>query len=90
MYKDGPNGITYVKRFAVTGVTRDKEYDVTKGTKGSKIIYFTANPNGEAEVVHVQLKPHTKLRKLTFDLDLSEISIKGKASLGNIVSKYHY
>ncbi len=88
MYKDGPNGITYVKRFAVTGVTRDKEYDVTKGTKGSKIIYFTANPNGEAEVVHVQLKPHTKLRKLTFDLDLSEISIKGKASLGNIVSKY--
>lgn len=88
IYKDGPNGTTYVKRFSVTAVTRDKEYDVSKGTKGSKIIYFTANPNGEAELVHVQLKPHTKLRKLTFDLDLSEIAIKGKGSLGNIVSKY--
>ncbi|MCI0921133.1 DNA gyrase/topoisomerase IV subunit A [Sphingobacterium rhinopitheci] len=88
IYNDGPNGNTYVKRFAVTGVTRDKEYDITKGTKGSKLLYFTANPNGEAEVVHVQLKANSKLRKLTFDLDLSEIAIKGKGSLGNIVSKY--
>lgn len=88
IYKDGPNGTTYIKRFAVTGVTRDKDYDVTKGTKGSKILYFTANPNGEAEVVNIQLKPHTKLRKLTFDQDFAEIAIKGKGSMGNIVSKY--
>ncbi len=88
VYRDGTNGTTYVKRFAVTAVTRDKEYDVTKGSKGSKILYFTANPNGEAETVHIQLKPHTKLRKLNFDLDFAEIAIKGKGSLGNIVSKY--
>lgn len=88
VYKDGPNGTVYVKRFCVTGVTRDKEYDISKGTKGSKLLYFTANPNGEAEVVNVQLKPNSKLRKLTFDLDLAEIAIKGKSSLGNIVSKY--
>lgn len=88
IYRDGANGTTYVKRFAVTSVTRDKEYDVTKGTKGSKTLYFTANPNGEAEVVNIQLKPHTKLRKVTFDLDFAEIAIKGKGSLGNIVSKY--
>jgi len=88
IYRDGTNGTTYVKRFAVTAVTRDKEYDVSKGTKGSKILYFTANPNGEAETVNIQLKPHTKLRKLNFDLDFAEIAIKGKGSLGNIVSKY--
>lgn len=88
LYRDGSNGTTYVKRFAVTAVTRDKEYDITKGTKGSKVLYFTANPNGEAEVVHVQLKPQTKIRKLSFDLDLAELAIKGKGALGNIVSKY--
>ena len=88
IYRDGTNGNTYVKRFAVTAVTRDKNYDVSKGTKGSKILYFTANPNGEAEVVNVQLKPHTKLRKLTFDLDFAEVGIKGKGSMGNLVSKY--
>lgn len=88
VYKEGASGTTYVKRFAVTSVTRDKEYDVTKGSKGSKLLYFTANPNGEAEIVHIQLKPHTKLRKLSFDLDFAEIAIKGKGSLGNIVSKY--
>lgn len=88
IYRDGTNGNTYVKRFAVTGVTREKDYDVTKETKGSKILYFTANPNGEAEVVNVQLKPHTKLRKLTFDLDFAEIAIKGKGSMGNLVSKF--
>ncbi len=88
IYRDGTNGNTYVKRFAVTGVTREKDYDVTKETKGSKVLYFTANPNGEAEVVNVQLKPHTKLRKLTFDLDFAEIAIKGKGSMGNLVSKY--
>lgn len=88
IYNDGTNGISYVKRFAVTGITRDREYDITKGTKGSKLLYFTANPNGEAEVVQVQLKPNTKVRKLSFDLDLAEIAIKGRASVGNIVSKY--
>ncbi|MFD2555788.1 DNA gyrase/topoisomerase IV subunit A [Sphingobacterium tabacisoli] len=88
IYKDGPNGTTYIKRFCVTAVTRDKDYDVSKGTKGSKILYFSANPNGEAEVVNIQLKPHTKLRKTTFDQDFAEIAIKGKGSMGNIVSKY--
>jgi topoisomerase-4 subunit A len=88
IYRDGTQGNTYVKRFAVTAVTREKEYDVTKETKGSKLLYFTANPNGEAEVVTVQLKPHTKLRKFTFDLDFAEIAIKGKGSMGNLVSKY--
>jgi topoisomerase-4 subunit A len=88
IYKDGGSGISYVKRFAVVGITRDKEYDLTKGTKGSKILYFSANPNGEAEVINVQLKPHTKLKKLTFDIDFAEIAIKGRASQGNIVSKY--
>lgn len=88
IYKDGATGTSYVKRFAVTGVTRDKEYDLTKGSKLSKILYFSANPNGEAEVVNVQLKPHSKLRKLALDIDFAEIAIKGRASQGNIVSKY--
>lgn len=88
IYKDGTSGTSYVKRFAVTGVTRDKEYDLSKGSKGSKVLYFTANPNGEAEIVNIQLKPHSKLRKLTFDLDFAEIAIKGRGSQGNIVSKY--
>src|SRR5690606_4672727 len=88
IYKDGTSGTSYVKRFAVTGVTRDKEYDISKGAKGSKVLYFTANPNGEAEIVNIQLKPHSKLRKLSFDIDFAEIAIKGRASQGNIVSKY--
>ncbi|MEJ5054656.1 DNA gyrase/topoisomerase IV subunit A [Sphingobacterium sp. MYb382] len=88
IYTDGAGGTTYVKRFSVTAVTRDKEYDVSKGAKGSKLLYFTVNPNGEAEIVNIQLKPHTKLRKLTFDVDFSEIAIKGRASQGNIVSKF--
>ncbi|MGK6351548.1 DNA gyrase/topoisomerase IV subunit A [Parapedobacter sp. DT-150] len=88
IYRDGKSGMAYVKRFSVVGVTRDKEYDLTKGEKGSKVVYFTANPNGEAEVVNVQLKPHSKLRKLQFDLDLAEIAIKGRSSQGNIVTKY--
>ncbi|QPH41234.1 DNA gyrase/topoisomerase IV subunit A [Pedobacter endophyticus] len=88
IYKDGASGTSYIKRFAVVGVTRDKEYDLTKGTKGSKVLYFTANPNGEAEVVNVALKPHSKLRKLQFDQDFAEIAIKGRGSQGNIISKY--
>ncbi|NVM63915.1 topoisomerase-4 subunit A [Mucilaginibacter sp. SG538B] len=88
IYKDGESGISYIKRFSVVGVTRDKEYDLTKGTKGSKVLYFTANPNGEAEVVNVALKPHAKLKKLQFDEDFASIAIKGRGSMGNIITKY--
>ncbi len=88
IYKDGQSGVSYIKRFAVTGITRDKEYDLTKGSKASKVFYFTANPNGEAEVVNIQLKPHAKLKKLQFDEDFAAIAIKGRASVGNMVTKY--
>jgi len=88
IYKDGESGTTYIKRFSVVGVTRDKEYDLTKGSKGSKMLYFTANPNGEAEVVNIQLKPHSKLKKLSFDEDFALIAIKGRSSMGNQVTKY--
>jgi topoisomerase-4 subunit A len=88
IYKDGQSGVSYIKRFAVTGVTRDKEYDLTKGGKGSKMLYFSANPNGEAEVVNVQLKPHQKLKKLQFDEDFALLAIKGRGSMGNIITKY--
>ncbi|GAA3965644.1 DNA gyrase/topoisomerase IV subunit A [Mucilaginibacter dorajii] len=88
IYKDGESGIAYIKRFSVVGVTRDKEYDLTKGTKGTKTLYFTANPNGEAEIVNVQLKPHSKLKKLQFDEDFASIAIKGRGSMGNIITKY--
>ncbi|QHS57916.1 DNA gyrase/topoisomerase IV subunit A [Mucilaginibacter sp. 14171R-50] len=88
IYKDGQSGVSYIKRFSVTGVTRDKEYDLTKGSKGSKVLYFTANPNGEAEVVNVQLKPHQKLKKLQFDEDFAQLAIKGRNSIGNMVTKY--
>jgi topoisomerase-4 subunit A len=88
IYKDGQSGISYIKRFSVVGVTRDKEYDLTKGTKGTRVLYFTANPNGEAEVVNIQLKPHAKLKKLQFDENFAEIAIKGRNSMGNIITKY--
>jgi topoisomerase-4 subunit A len=88
IYKDGQSGVSYIKRFAVTGVTRDKEYDLTKGSKGSKVQYFSANPNGEAEVINIQLKPHAKLKKLQFDEDFAALTIKGRNSMGNIVTKY--
>ncbi|TFF40620.1 DNA gyrase/topoisomerase IV subunit A [Mucilaginibacter psychrotolerans] len=88
IYKDGQSGVSYIKRFSVTGITRDKEYDLTKGTKGSKVLYFTANPNGEAEIVNVQLKPHAKLKKLNFDEDFAQLAIKGRGSMGNMVTKY--
>jgi len=88
IYKDGQSGISYIKRFSVVGTTRDKEYDLTKGSKGSKTLYFSANPNGEAEVVNIQLKPHSKLKKLQFDENFAEIAIKGRNSMGNIVTKY--
>lgn len=87
IYQDGRGGIFFMKRFAVTGVTRDKEYDLTKGKPGTKIHWFTANPNGEAEVVKVTLKPKPRLKTLQFDVDFSELAIKGKQSQGNIVTK---
>ncbi len=87
VYADGPNGHIYIKRFAVTGITRDKEYNLTKGTKGSRILYFTANPNGEAETITVYHKPKPKLKKLSFDFDFKEIAIKGRSSMGNILTR---
>ena len=77
-----------VKRFNVMGVTRDKEYFVTKGTPDSKVLYFTANPNGEAEIVRVELRPKPRLKKLNFDFDFATIAIKGRGSMGNILSRY--
>jgi topoisomerase-4 subunit A len=88
VYKDGQSGVSYIKRFSVVGVTRDKEYDLTKGTKGSRVLYFSANPNGEAEIINIQLKPHSKLKKLQFDEDFAALTIKGRNSMGNIVTKY--
>lgn len=86
-YQDGRLGAVYVKRFAVTGIVRDKEYSITKGTAGSRILYFTSNENGEAEVIRVALKPKPRLKKLTFDFDFAELAIKGRSSQGNILSK---
>ncbi len=88
VYADGPKGNIMIKRFAVTGVTRDKEYDLTKGTKGSQILYFTANPNGEAEVITVTHKPIAKLKKLAFPFDFSTLAIKGRSAQGNILTRY--
>ena len=87
IYQDGKGGTYYMKRFNVTGVTRDREYDVTQGKPGSKIVWFSANPNGEAEVVKVTLKPKPRLTKLQFDVDFAELAIKGKQSQGNIVTR---
>ncbi|WP_250435914.1 DNA gyrase/topoisomerase IV subunit A [Hanstruepera flava] len=88
MYRDGKGGPTYVKRFAVTSVTRDREYDLTNGNKSSVVWYFSANPNGEAEVVTVNLRQVGSIKKLKWDLDFADILIKGRASKGNLVTKY--
>ncbi|MPM26719.1 DNA gyrase subunit A [bioreactor metagenome] len=88
VYRDGATGTTYVKRFFVRGITRDKEYFVTQGTPNSKILYFTANPNGEAEVISVFLVPRPKLKKLVFDFDFSELAIKGRQSIGNQLTRF--
>lgn len=88
IYRDGAKGPTYVKRFAVTSITRDKEYDLTNGTKGSKLWYFSANPNGEAEVITIYLRQVGSIKKLKWDLDFADILIKGRASKGNVVTKY--
>ena len=87
VYQDGKGGIVYMKRFAVTGVTRDKEYDFTQGTPGSKVWWFSANQNGEAEVLRVTLKPKFRLKVLQFEVDFADLAIKGKQSRGNIVTK---
>ncbi|MDR3269466.1 MAG: DNA gyrase/topoisomerase IV subunit A [Tannerella sp.] len=87
VYRDGRAGCNFIKRFAVTGVTRDKEYTVTKGSEGSCILYFSANPNGEAETVKIILKPKLRQKTLTFEKDFSEILIKGRTSMGNILTK---
>lgn len=87
VYRDGKAGPYYIKRFAVKGLTRDKEYDLTKGEAGSKVVYFTANPNGEAETIRVILKPRPRQRILVFEKDFSEIAIKGRQSMGNLLTK---
>ncbi len=88
VYKDGKTGVSYMKRFSVTSITRDKEYDLTTGNKGSKVLYFTANPNGEAEVITVNLRSVGLIKKLKWDVDLADLSIKGRGSKGNMVSKF--
>ena len=88
IYRDGKGGIYYMKRFAVTGIARDKEYDLTQGKAGSRVSYFTANPNGEAEVIRVALKPALHLKKLEVIKDLSELAIKSRTARGNVLTKY--
>ncbi|MEE0974300.1 MAG: DNA gyrase/topoisomerase IV subunit A [Muribaculaceae bacterium] len=87
IYQNGKGGVYMMKRCAITGITRDKEYDLTPGKPGTKINWFSANPNGEAEVVKVTLKPKARLKTLQFDVDFGELAIKGKQSQGNIVTK---
>ncbi len=87
IYRDGAFGFVYVKRFSVLGITRDKEYQLTKGSKGSKILYFTANPNGEAETVTVHHVSKPKLKKTSFDFNFATLAIKGRASMGNILTR---
>jgi topoisomerase-4 subunit A len=87
VYQDGTSGPSLVKRFAVTSITRDKEYDLTAGTKNSKVLYFSANPNGEAEVVHIKLRPRPSLKKLRLDFDFADLAIKGRAAKGNILTR---
>ena len=88
VYRDGKKGFCFMKRFNMTSMIRDREYDVTLGTPGSRIMYFSANPNGEAEVIKVTLDPNPKIKKTIFDKDFSEISIKGRTSKGNLLTKF--
>jgi topoisomerase-4 subunit A len=88
IYTDGKTGVSYAKRFNVTGVTREKEYDLTKGSEKSKVHYFTANANGEAEVVKVLLSPNCSARNKELDFYFEELEIKGRSSIGNQVTKY--
>ncbi|MFO8086833.1 MAG: DNA gyrase/topoisomerase IV subunit A [Bacteroidales bacterium] len=88
VYQDGKSKVTYIKRFAVTGVQRDKEYNLTMGNPDSRVLYFSANPNGEAEILKVRLRPKPRLRKLAFEVDFKEYQIKGKKARGNVLSKH--
>lgn len=88
IYKDGKGGATYIKRFNVTSITRDRIYDLTTGKAGSQVLYFSANPNGEAEVITILLRQVGSVKKLKWDIDFSDVIIKGRASKGNIVTKY--
>ena len=88
IYRDGKRGTSFIKRFAVTGITRDKKYNLTQGKTGSEILYFTANPNGEAEVVSINLRNNGNIKKLKWDLDFADLQVKGRAVRGNIVTKY--
>ncbi|MBP6550679.1 MAG: DNA gyrase/topoisomerase IV subunit A, partial [Flavobacterium sp.] len=88
IYRDGKSGPSYIKRFNVSGITRDKLYDLTNETKGSQILYFTCNPNGEAEVITIILRQIGSIKKLKWDVDFANTAIKGRASKGNLVSKY--
>ena len=86
-YRDGKDGTTYIKRFAVTSIVRDREYDLTQGKPDSRITYFSANPNGEAEIIKVTLKPNPRIRKIIFEEDFSQIGIKGRQAIGNILTR---
>jgi topoisomerase-4 subunit A len=88
MYVDGKSGMSFAKRFNVTGITREKEYDLTKGAEKSRVHYFTANPNGEAEVVKIVLSPNCSAKKKEMDFYFEELDIKGRSSIGNQVTKY--
>ena len=88
VYRDGKGGVYFMKRFSVTGVSRDKEYDLTQGKAGSKVVYFTANPNGEAEVIRIQLKPALHLKKMEVCKDLSELAVKSRTARGNVLTKF--
>jgi len=88
IYQDGPKGAYYMKRFVVTGITRDKEYDLTGGVPGSSLEYFTVNPDGAGEVVQIQLRPRPSLRKTKFDIDFAALSVKGRGSKGNLLTRY--
>ncbi|MGN0053760.1 MAG: DNA gyrase/topoisomerase IV subunit A [Bacteroides sp.] len=87
VYRDGKEGTYYIKRFAVTAIVRDREYDLTQGTPDSRIIYFSANPNGEAEIIKVTLKPNPRIRRIIFEEDFSLVNIKGRQAMGNILTR---
>lgn len=87
VYRDGKDGLHYIKRFAVTGITRDKEYDLTQGKPGSRIVFFSANPNGEADILKITFKPKPRMKSLQMEKDFAEVPIKGRQSMGNILTK---
>ncbi len=87
IYRDGKKGSYFIKRFNITSVMRDREYDLTRGTEGSRIVYFSANPNGEAEIVKVTLRPQPRLKRLYFDVNFADLAIKGRQSFGNLVTR---